>query len=534
MFRDPARQSRFTRPRRLPLLALASVLGLALWAPSASAQGVQLAAFGGQNFNTPFHVASPPGDPSRVFVVEGAGRIRLVKDGVTQPTAFLDISGDVWDNTGGEGGCECGMFSMAFAPDYTSSGLFYVFFTRDVPGASAGVAPFHNLVIREFRRSANPDLADPATGRDVIVIPHLTASNHNGGQLQFGPDKLLYIWVGDGGNTPNEAQSLSTRLGKILRIDPRGAGPLQYSIPSDNPFADGGGPNADEIYAHGLRNPYRGSFDRSTGDLIFGDVGGGQVEEIDYKPEAAGRGANFGWPCFEGTLVGTGCPVPNHSPPIHQYPNGGAGAAVNGGFVIRDSALPQLAGRYVYADTFNALGGQIRTLDPAIGTPSDAPLGLTAANVVSFGQDACGHIYVARIAGPVLQLQPVSGPFPCKLAPELTIKKKGARKAAKKGAIVIKASCDEDCDFSAEGLIKIKGKKKKLRAGGVSARLQLGEEMKVRLELSKRKIRRLRKALRKGARAFARIEASATGGGGGTDTERLKIKQKRKKKKRAR
>jgi Glucose / Sorbosone dehydrogenase len=423
---------------------------------------------------------------------------------------------------------------MAFAPDYPSSGLFYVFYTRDVnPG-------LHYLRIEEFRRSAsNPDLADPGSRRIVLEIPHLNADNHNGGQLQFGPDKLLYISTGDGGSTPGNGQSLGAPLGKVLRIDPRGPAPFTYSVPSDNPFRDGAGGAADEIYSSGLRNPYRFSFDRSTGDLTIGDVGGGAWEEIDFAVEGGGRGANFGWTCFEGNHVNTGCSVPNHTPPVLEYPNGGSGAAVSGGYVIRDSALPSLRGRYIYADTFNALGGQIRTAVLGPGTASgDGPVGLTATSVSSFGQDACGHIYVATLGGSVFRLHPTSGAFPCKTAPVLTVQKKSARSAARKGAVVIKALCDEDCDLSAKATIVLKGggkassakrgrKGRGLRATSVNVRLQLGKKARLRLDLSKKRTKRLRKALARGRKAVAKIEVSATGGGGGTDTVKRRVRQRR-------
>jgi glucose/arabinose dehydrogenase len=483
---------------------------------AAAAQGVALVPFGGQTYNSPFHVASPPGDPNRVMVVEGPGTIRLVKDGVTQPTPFLDISAAVHSQA--EGGCECGLFSIAFAPDYASSGLAYAFYTRDDPG------PNHYLRIEEFRRSANPEVADPASRRIVLEIPHLNADNHNGGQLHFGPDGLLYIWVGDGGSTPNEAQNVNSLLGKILRIDPRGAAPGQYSVPPGNPLVSG--PGADEIYALGLRNPYRGSFDRSTGDLTIGDVGSsgaGAVEEINYKPEGGGLGANFGWPCFEGPSVRTGCPVPNHSPPVHFYPTAGA---ISGGFVVRDPALPSLLGRYIYADSFGGLGNQLRSLVLTSGSSSDAPTGLSQAGVSSFGQDSCSHIYVATFAGPVYRLQPTSGAFPCKLGPDLDLKTKSARRAAKKGAIVVKASCDEDCTAIGGGFIRLKGAKKKLKADDDAERIQIGQQVKLKLDLSKGQTKRLRRALRRGGSAKAKVEVSATGGGGGTDTVKRKVKQR--------
>jgi Ca2+-binding RTX toxin-like protein len=309
---------------------------------------------------------------------------------------------------------------MAFPPDYATSGLFYVFYTRD----SAVTGEEHYLRIEEFRRSAaNPDVADPDTRRVVLEIPHLETVLHNGGQLQFGPDGLLYISVGDGGpqGDPNgNAQSTVTRLGKLLRINPAGVMPGEYSIPADNPFA-GGTPGADEIYSYGLRNPYRFSFDRLTGDLTIGDVGQGRWEEIDFMSSGSGRGANFGWNCFEGSQpfsgAGASCtpPLPNHTPPVLTYPNPTSeAAAVNGGYVIRDRALPSLLGRYIYADTYNVFGGELRTAQLfAGGSSGDAGLGVVATNVASFGEDACSHIYVATLGGTVYRLEPTSGPFLC-------------------------------------------------------------------------------------------------------------------------
>jgi len=505
------RLKRAKRARASGVVLALALLGATLGSAPAAAQ-VRLVPFGGQSFAQPYHVAAPPGDSSRVFVVEAAGRIRLVRNGVTRPGYFLNIATDVFDAAEGCGG-ECGMFSVAFAPDYASSGRFYVFYTRDVnPGN-------HHLRIEEFRRSAgNPDVANAASRRTVLDIPHLAAGNHNGGQLQFGPDKLLYIWVGDGGvGQSANAQNRTSLLGKLLRVDPRPGTPL---IPAGNPFGNA-------VYATGLRNPWRGSFDRSTGDLTIGDVGEGSWEEIDYKTEGTARGANFGWNCFEGNSVFSGCAVPNHSRPVHQYANGPGAAAIAGGFVVRDPALPSLRGRYVYADTYGAVPG-VRSvrLFPG-GSSGDASLGFAVTAPVSFGQDACGHIYVASQTGPVYRLQPSSGPFPCKLAPELSFKVKKAKRAAKKGAIVIPIACDEDCDAYARGFIKVKGRRKKVRARPDSARVQVGTRNRLRLDLTKKQGRKVRRALKRGRKAWAKIVVSATGGGGGTDVEKRKVRQKR-------
>ena len=401
--------------RRKPLaVVLIAALALLVAVAHATAQSVKLAPFGGQGFSAPYYVTGAPGDPSRVFVVEGAGTIRLVKDGVTRPTPFLTIP-EVFT------GCTaCGLLSMAFAPDYATSGVFYVFYTRD----SAVSTEQYYLRIEEFRRStANPDVADLASRRVVLEIPHLETEFHNGGQLQFGPDGLLYISVGDGGpqGDPNgNAQSTETLLGKLLRINPVGTLAGEYSIPPDNPFA-GAIPGADEIYSYGLRNPWRVSFDRRTGDLTIGDVGQSSREEIDFLPSGGGRGANFGWNCFEGSQPYSGAvsscltAPPTHIPPVLEYQNPAPGsAAVNGGYVIRDGALPSLLGRYVYADTYDVFGDELRTVQLAAGGSSgDAGLGVFASNVVSFGEDACAHVYVATIGGTVYRLEPASGPFPC-------------------------------------------------------------------------------------------------------------------------
>jgi len=401
------------RCRTLAAGVVALLASLVSVAPAA-AQSVQLVPFGGQTFSLPVYVTGAPEDSKRVFVVEDTGTIRLVRDGVTQSTPFLTLP-DVYTECN-----DCGLFSMAFPPDYASTGLFYVFYTRET---GLEDEPYY-LRIEEFRRSlANPDVADPASGRTVLEIPHPDSTVHNGGQLQFGPDGLLYIAVGDGGpqgDPDGHGQDTGTLLGKLLRINPTGTLPGQYSIPADNPFA-GATPGADEIYAYGLRNPWRFSFDRLTGDLTIGDVGYNLWEEIDFMPNGTGRGANFGWNCLEGShpLSPTppGCtPLPgNATPPVLEYPHPVTGlAAVTGGYVIRDGALPSLVGRYVYADPYNTFGGELRTAQlSASGSSGDSGLGVTATDVVSFGEDACAHIYVAAISGTVYRLEPTAGPFPC-------------------------------------------------------------------------------------------------------------------------
>jgi glucose/arabinose dehydrogenase len=411
------------RGRILAAVYLCALAGFAAGPTTsvASAQSVELEPFGGQIFEEPFHAASPPGDRTRVFNVEGTGTIRLVKDGVTQTTPFLDLNAQVLQRSGDCG--ECGMFSIAFAPDYERTGLFYVVYTRD----SSDPAADYYVRLQEFRRSgADPDIANPASARTVLEVPRTEGQHHNAGQLQFGSDGFLYLTIGDAGVLAN-AQRLETLNGKLLRINPRGATDFAYTIPADNPFVDGAGPNRDEIYAYGLRNPFRFSFDRSTGDLALADVGGAAFEEVNFAVRGAARGDNYGWSCFEGAQETDFCAVPptNHTPPVLEYPHSTTGgSSIAGGFVIRDGALPSLLGRYIFADSFETFDGELQTARLATsGDPDQQGLGLAASFVVSFGEDACGHIYVLTIGGNVYRLEPSSGPLPCApqpVAPQIT------------------------------------------------------------------------------------------------------------------
>jgi glucose/arabinose dehydrogenase len=348
-------------------------------------------------FQYPTYVTSPPGDQQRLLVVEHGGLIKLVLNGVVQPTPFLDAQ--TWVSQGGDKG----MLSMAFAPDYATSRRFYVFYT-DLNG---------NVRIDEVLRDANdPNVADPTTRRQVIVIPHPNTDNHYGGQLQFGPDGMLYLSVGDGGccgDPFRTAQDLGSDLGKLLRIDPRQDGTNAYRIPPNNPFF--GQQLVDpEIWSYGLRNPWRFSFDRLTGDLTMGDVGQDTWEEVDYRPVQLGwgDGTNFGWSCFEARFVylpnffqDAPCKRTNplaYAEPVFYYPHGGerGGCSVTGGYVDRDTELALLAGRYIYGDYCS---GEIYSQQ--LGTPNssdDQDTGLNVPLLGSFGEDACGHIYAVGVS----------------------------------------------------------------------------------------------------------------------------------------
>ena len=351
------------------------------------------------SFSAPTYVTGPKGAGGLLYVTEQAGVIRLARGGRKIGGKFLDIRRKVED------GGERGLLSVAFPPNYGKTGLFYVYYTRQ-----GG-----DLVIAEYRRAGkNPRRASAKSGRTVITIEHSENSNHNGGQLQFGPDGNLDIGTGDGGSSgdpPENAQDKGSLLGKLLRIDPRRAKGRPYSVPNDNPFAGGGGQA--EIYSLGLRNPYRFSFDRKNGALIIGDVGQDRREEIDYETLKSARGANFGWDAFEGSEPfdsSDASPPPNdHAQPIFDYDHSGGRCTVIGGFVSRDKRIRSLFGRYLYADLCD---GQIRSLVPGRKRASgDRKTGLPSeSGIGSFGEDSRGGLYYANNAsGEVFAIKPEKG-----------------------------------------------------------------------------------------------------------------------------
>jgi glucose/arabinose dehydrogenase len=382
----------------------------------ASADALSLQEVG--NFDAPTYVTSHPSDSNRLFIVEQAGVIRLIDSGST--TEFLNIDPIV------ESGGERGLLSMAFAPDYESSGLFYVFYTSsNDPGT--GEDETGDLKITEFDSDESPI---ESTRRVVLTIEHSAQANHNGGQLQFGPDGYLYASTGDGGGAGDpdgDAQNTASLLGKILRIDPEGASPGEYTIPASNPFVGTGG--ADEIWSYGLRNPWRFSFDRLTGALTIGDVGQGSWEEIDYDPgPGPGRDDNFGWNCREGMHDFSTAPPcddpPAFTEPVFEYANDSSTCAITGGYVVRDLGLGDLYARYVYADY---CAGELRSLNLGLPTADDdRSEGLSVPFVTSFGEDADCRLYVVSQNGPVYRLTepntaaPVGCPQPPAPSPPLS------------------------------------------------------------------------------------------------------------------
>jgi len=339
-------------------------------------------------FDSPDLVTAPPGDTHRLFVVQQTGVIRELLDGKLLPAPFLDISSLVLDDD------ENGLLSMVFAPDYASSGRFYVYYNdRNA-----------NVHLVEYRRSANdPDLADPSSARQVLFIvkPY---SNHNAGMMQFGPDGDLYVAVGDGDSGVKHkpgafAQTTNDLLGNILRIDPEHGDP--YAIPSGNPYAGVAGARP-ELWDIGLRNPWRFWIDAPTGDLYIGDVQLGGPEEIDYVKGNSG-GQDFGWPCFQGTVpFDATATCPNAVAPVVQYPHEDGQCAVIGGVTVHDPSLPTLAGYYLYGDLCT---GQIRAFHIVGGKAVNVhQLHLAVPGLDSFGVDAAGHVYAMSVNGPVYRL----------------------------------------------------------------------------------------------------------------------------------
>jgi hypothetical protein len=366
------------------------------------------------SFDDPTYVVGAPGFPELLFVTQRAGRVMVVDKGKKQTRPFLNISGRVHN-----GRIEQGLLGLAFPPDYRRSGRFYVQYTdRD-----------DDLRIDEYRRS-RPTFARASSRRAVLEAPAPEGyTNHNGGQLLFR-GHLLYSGIGDGmdpGDLFNYAQSLGNLRGKIIRIDPRPSkGGKPYRVPRKNPFV--GRPGRDEIYSYGLRNPYRFSFQEVKGApdrLLVGDVGENRFEEIDYEDLRWAWAGNFGWDAFEGESpydasgpCGIFCPngdTPdpgNTLKPIHTYPHGPR-CAVIAGYVVRDPALKQLRGRFLYSDY---CGGRIRSFKPRLGgAVDDRPVGVRippgrfGGLMTSFGEDTLHRIYAVTTNGPVYRLVPHPG-----------------------------------------------------------------------------------------------------------------------------
>ncbi|HET6341546.1 MAG TPA: PQQ-dependent sugar dehydrogenase [Gemmatimonadota bacterium] len=331
----------------------------------------------------PVHLTSPPGDP-RLFVVEKSGSIRVIQDGEVLPEPFLDLRAEV------SRGSEQGLLSLAFHPDYASNGRFFVDYTN-----RAG-----DTRVVEYRVSADPDRADPAPVQTTLSVDQPFA-NHNGGLVVFGPDGMLYVGLGDGGSggdPQGNGQNLETLLGKILRLDVDAGSP--YAVPTDNPFTGQAGARG-EIWAFGLRNPWRFSFDRETGALFIADVGQNSLEEVNARPGDEG-GVNYGWNVMEGTecFGDDACDRTGLVLPVVEYDHG-EGCSVTGGFVYRGDALPELQGHYFFSDFCSGFVRSFRLAGGAAVEERRWPELEPGGSVPSFGEDANGELYILTREGSV-------------------------------------------------------------------------------------------------------------------------------------
>lgn len=357
-----------------------------LGAPADAKIALRLKASG---LDQPVFITSARDGTGRLFIVEQTGRIKILKNGVIRSTPFLSLAGIV------STGFEQGLLGLAFHPNYKTNRKLYVHFTnRD-----------GDSVIREYRASAtNKNVVATSTKRKILKVSQPYA-NHNGGMLAFGPDGFLYVGLGDGGSAGdpgNRAQRLDTLLGKILRIDVNGtSGSRNYRTPSTNPFV--GVPGRNEIWQYGLRNPWRFSFDRATGNLWIGDVGQGSWEEVDRAvrtASGAGRGINWGWRVLEGMHCfnpSSGCDTSGKTMPLTEYGHGSGRCSVTGGYVYRGSAVPALRGGYVFADYCS---GEIWVVAAGAAAPAAATLLLdTNLRITSFGENASGELFVVDHGG---------------------------------------------------------------------------------------------------------------------------------------
>lgn len=347
-----------------------------------------------QNLAAPVFVTHAGDGRGRLFLVEKVGRIRIFDADGLRPVPFLDIRDRVRSD-----GMEQGLLGLAFAPDFSDSGRFFVDYT-DRDG---------NTVIARFTAAADGETADPAGESRVLSIDQ-PAANHNGGMLVFGPDGYLWVGTGDGGMANDRfgnGQNPDTLLGKMLRLDVTSDPAAPYLIPGDNPWVDAGWDGRDvrdEVWAVGLRNPWRYSFDRATGDLWIADVGQNLYEEVNFVPAGSPGGLNFGWPIMEGTHCfpeSAGCQRAGLEIPVAEYRHGADGCSITGGYVYRGAAFPALAGVYLYSDYCSGkIWGLARDGD---GWRNHLLLE-SRLNVSSFGEDEAGELYVTDLQGGVYRI----------------------------------------------------------------------------------------------------------------------------------
>lgn len=388
------------RPLLVYVVALVALsVCLAAWLPAQAQGGFELTPVA-SGLNAPVLITHAGDGSGRLFVVEQGGAIRILQNGQLLPTPFLDIS----DRVAFDG--EAGLLSVAFPPDFAAAGYFFVYYNHDGELAGperidAGNNAGYDIVVARFRVGADPNVADPAS-EERILIRSKPYKNHNGGMMAFGPDGYLYIGLGDGGSggdPQNQAQNLTTLLGKVLRIAVGSTG--AYSVPDDNPFVSTPGARG-EIWHYGLRNPWRWSFDRQNGDLWIADVGQGAFEEINAAGAGIG-GLNFGWRCKEGFADYNLTPPCSGTltAPLAVYGRT-LGRSVTGGYVYRGKAIPSLQGTYFYADF---ISGRIWSLRNVNGQWSEPAQEMdTELAISSFGEDQAGELYVLDYGGSVHRL----------------------------------------------------------------------------------------------------------------------------------
>jgi len=342
-------------------------------------------------FEQPLFLTYAPDQSNRIFVVEKKGRILVLKNNHATKTSkvFLDIRAKVSTDSNEEG-----LLGLAFDPDYATNGFIFIYYS--------GAKPRRVIVERYKVSTANPDAIDPSSGK-ILLEFNEPYGNHNGGMIAFGPDKMLYLGVGDGGaagDPHNNGQNINTLLGKILRIDPRSesSGKSPYRIPSDNPFVKAGGNSRGEIWAYGMRNPWRFSFDRETGSLWAGDVGQHAWEEVDIIV----KGGNYGWNILEGShtyKIGQKTLPDVFKPPVIEYDRD-TGKCVTGGYVYRGKTLPGLQGKYIYGDF---VMGTIWALDydHKTKTVRSNKIIANAPMLASFGEDEAGEVYAVSLTGEI-------------------------------------------------------------------------------------------------------------------------------------
>jgi glucose/arabinose dehydrogenase len=351
------------------------------------------------SLSAPVEIASAPDGSNRLYIVQKVGSIKVYDKSYNFLGDFVTVSGITING-------ERGLLSMAFHPDYKTNGLFFVYYTTTLG----------DIEVSRYKVSNNPNKADTTSRTIIITIPHRVAANHNGGKLSFGADGYLYFATGDGGNggdPPNNAQNGKVLLGKMLRIDVNKPNPpLNYSIPPDNPFINDT-TIADEIWAMGLRNPFRWSFDRRTHDMWIADVGQGAREEINFRKAGSTKGINYGWRCYEGKIAYNplGCkPADQYISPIFDYTHNltTGGSSVTGGYVYRGSEYPSLNGYYIFADYIS--NNQWMISDSSNTWIVRQQSGTFPRNIVGFGEGEDGSLYACSITeGAVYKIEAITG-----------------------------------------------------------------------------------------------------------------------------